>query len=311
MNRFKILKNPSAQPCYAPVEAEPLTKADKTRRVDGVRNAIVSRFIQTAEGRQRLAQSMAAPLRIRIDSNSLARRLFHVEELPQGAMPFYDRLARFPESGDTPIQVVNQEGVVQSVSSSNSIIYIPRFSIQSNPQIPLSQIRAQGFNLIDRAQDLAVQEIHRGEDMRAFWLLESAVRTENRIVRVGENFSDGLHDAISAIEDQEIQARNIFINSRDFSQFQHLPELEHAPSRPELGHPIAQLWDLSIFVSQLVPQGYIYITAEPEKVGLLPIVRDIEVLNADDPSNLNIGFLISETIGMCCNPMGVIRLDLR
>lgn len=56
-----------------------------------LREQIIQQALGTAEGRSRLAQSMIAPLRARLDYQGIARRTFLVEELPQGALPTYDR----------------------------------------------------------------------------------------------------------------------------------------------------------------------------------------------------------------------------
>lgn len=56
-----------------------------------VQEGILSEYLRTSEGRTRLAQSMAAPLRRNLDYQSIARRTFLVEELPPGALPVYDR----------------------------------------------------------------------------------------------------------------------------------------------------------------------------------------------------------------------------
>lgn len=56
-----------------------------------VRQSIISEYIGSTEGRSRLAQSMVAPLRARMDYQSIGRRTFLVEQLPEGALPVYDR----------------------------------------------------------------------------------------------------------------------------------------------------------------------------------------------------------------------------
>lgn len=56
-----------------------------------VQNRILSEYLRTSGGRERLAASMVAPLRERRDYQSVARRTFLVEQLPQGALPIYDQ----------------------------------------------------------------------------------------------------------------------------------------------------------------------------------------------------------------------------
>ncbi len=45
---------------------------------------VISEYIKTAAGRQKLAASMIQPLRFRRDYTSVGRRAFLVEQLPDG-----------------------------------------------------------------------------------------------------------------------------------------------------------------------------------------------------------------------------------
>jgi hypothetical protein len=68
---------------------------------------IISTHIRTAKGRQRLAASMIQPLRRRRDYTSTGRRAFFVEQLPDGALPIYDKdpAIRDPTDGNQATQV--------------------------------------------------------------------------------------------------------------------------------------------------------------------------------------------------------------
>jgi len=56
-----------------------------------VRERIIQQYLGNPEGRQRLGASMANSLRTRRDYTSVARRVFLVDQLPEGALPVYDR----------------------------------------------------------------------------------------------------------------------------------------------------------------------------------------------------------------------------
>jgi hypothetical protein len=51
---------------------------------------IIRQALESQQGRQRLAQAMVAPIRQRMDYQSVGRRTFLVEQLPEGALPIYD-----------------------------------------------------------------------------------------------------------------------------------------------------------------------------------------------------------------------------
>ena len=58
---------------------------------NAVKEQVISEYIKTAAGRQKLAASMIQPLRFRRDYTSVGRRAFLVEQLPDGALPIYDK----------------------------------------------------------------------------------------------------------------------------------------------------------------------------------------------------------------------------
>jgi hypothetical protein len=65
-----------------------------TNKVEGYydyKQGLISRFIATPAGRQKLAASMAQPLRTRIDYSGMSRRALVVDPLLQDVLPTYDR----------------------------------------------------------------------------------------------------------------------------------------------------------------------------------------------------------------------------
>ena len=61
-------------------------------------------------------------------------------------------------------------------------------------------------------------------------------------------------------------------------------------------------------VSKIVPPGTVYGAEDTEFVGVMPIRQDIEVLQADEPKQLKLGWVVSEEIGIgIVNPRGVAK----
>jgi len=68
----------------------------------------------------------------------------------------------------------------------------------------------------------------------------------------------------------------------------------------------AHIWGADILVSKIVPPGTVYGCADPEFVGVMPVRQDIEVLPADEPKQLKLGWVVNEIIGIgILNPRGV------
>ena len=59
-----------------------------------------------------------------------------------------------------------------------------------------------------------------------------------------------------------------------------------------------RLWGADIMVSKIVPPGTVFGAADPEFVGVMPIRQDIEVLPADEPKQLKLGWVVNEIVGI-------------
>ena len=74
---------------------------------------------------------------------------------------------------------------------------------------------------------------------------------------------------------------------------------------------MATLWGAQLMVSRIVPVGKVYVCAEPEFFGRIPIRTELTVLSADDPKARTIGFSIFENLGVgAYNPFALTRLDV-
>ena len=66
------------------------------------------------------------------------------------------------------------------------------------------------------------------------------------------------------------------------------------------------IFGADIVVSKVVPAGQAFACADPEFVGVMPVRQDIEVLPADEPKQLKLGWVVSEIVGIgIVNPRGV------
>jgi len=162
--------------------------------------------MKTAAGRAKLAASMIQPLRLRRDYTSVGRKTFLVEQLPDGALPIYDK------DPNVTAYVVGEEGQnILAITKPRRVIF-PLFEISSNPEIPLTQIKERRYDLIERAQDLAKAEIQAEEDLRAVPALEVA-RSEHHTIG-GQRLYEGRLDFDVAIQ-SAAYARTALHGSRE------------------------------------------------------------------------------------------------
>jgi hypothetical protein len=274
------------------------------------KNEIISAYIKTSQGRQRLAASMIQPLRKRRDYNSVGRRAFFVEQLPDGALPIYDK------DPNVTAYVVGEEGMnIIAVAKPKRVLF-PLFEIASNPEIQLTEIKARRFDLIERAVDLAKSEIQAEEDRKVFNVMDALAAdptNPNPDIPVTTNLTaNALVDAFANVERSDMRVAHVFLNAKDYADLRKWDrdtlDIETQAKLLKTGL-MATLWGAKLIVSRIVPEGTVYVCGEPEFFGRIPVRTELTVLSADDPKNRLIGFSIFENIGIgAFNPYALQRL---
>lgn len=285
------------------------TNAEKQR--------LIGEYIKTPAGRAKLAASMTQPLRTRRDYAAVGRKTFLVEQLPDGALPIYDK------DPDVTAYVVGEEGEnILAITKPRRVIF-PLFEIASNPEIPLTQIKERRFDLIERAQDLARSMIQAAEDERVFAILDSIAtagfdslpaQMNPDIPVIAPITGAALADAFALIERHDLRVARVYMNARDYADLRKfgrdILDIESQATLLKTGL-MATLWGAQIVTSRLVPVGTVYCVCEPEMFGRIPVRTELTVLSADDPKARTIGFSVFENLGIgAYNPRGLVRLTI-
>jgi hypothetical protein len=279
------------------------------------RDELISRAIMTHEGKVALAQAMANPIRRNLDYQGIARRALVVDPLPQGALPVYDR------DIDVAAVVVSSNGTGPESRVFGDRVTVPEFELYSNPTVRIAEVKRRRFNVIDRAVQKARQEIMAQEDANVFAAIDAAADVEN----TSQDIADGgmlkrdLVELKQQVDRWDLVTSKFFMNINEFTDILNWAsgggqgagggEVDPVTQREILQTGLyAHVWGSDIMVSKIVPPGTVYACADPEFVGVMPVRQDIEVLPADEPKQLKLGWVVSEIIGIgITNPRGVAR----
>lgn len=288
---------------------------------DEQRDEMIKQALLTQEGKVALGQAMATPIRRNLDYAGVGRKALVVDPLPQGALPVYDR------DIDVSAVVVSSNGSAPESRVFGDRVTVPEFEIVSNPTVRIAEVKRRRFNVIDRAQQKARQEIQAQEDANVFTALDFASDTtkggENSLQRL--DLTDAAHEGklsklgMLALKRQidrwDLVTSKYFMNINEFTDILSwesagaagASQVDPVTQREILQTGLyGQIFGADIIVSKIVPAGRAFATAEPEFVGVMPIRQDIEVLPADEPKQLKLGWVVSEIIGIgIVNPRGV------
>jgi hypothetical protein len=283
------------------------------------RDEMIKQALSTQEGKIALGQAMANPIRRNLDYQGVGRKALVVDPLPQGALPVYDR------DIDVGAVVISSLGAVPESRVFGDRVTVPEFEIVSNPTVRIAEVKRRRFNVIDRAQQKARQEIQAQEDANVFTALDFASDS----AKGGENTLQTLDNGVTTTELGKVGLLNLKrqidrwdnVTSKYFMNINEFSDILNWESAGAAGasqvDPVTQrellqtglygkIFTADIIVTKMVPPKQVFATAEPEFVGVMPVRQDIEVLPADEPKQLKLGWVVSEIIGIgIVNPRGV------
>ena len=298
------------------------SQATATTLNDGQRDEMIKQALMTQEGKVALGQAMATPIRRNLDYQGVARKALVVDPLPQGALPVYDR------DIDVAAVVVSSNGSAPESRVFGDRVTIPEFEIVSNPTVRIAEVKRRRFNVIDRAQQKARQEIQAQEDANVFSALEFAGDTqlggENTAqalegtgagATAGSLSKAGMLDLKRQVDRWDLVTAKYFMNINEFTDIlgwesagaAGASQVDPVTQRELLQTGLyGHIFGADIVVSKVVPSGRAFACADPEFVGVMPVRQDIEVLPADEPKQLKLGWVVSEIVGIgIVNPRGV------
>lgn len=286
---------------------------------DEQRDEMIARALFDDEGKRALGQAMAVPIRKNLDYAGVGRKALVVDPLPQGVLPVYDT------DIDVAATVISTQGAVPESRVYGDRVTVPEFTIVSHPTIKISEVKRRRFNIIDRAQQKARQEIQAREDENIFAALnfaaddelggENTVQTLNDSTTTTQLARTGLLRLKRQVDNWDNVTAKFFMNINEFTDmldWESAGAAGHSQVDPVTQRELIQsglmgsIYAADIIVSKVVPRKQVFAMAEPEFVGVMPIRQDIEVIPADEPVQLKIGWVVSEEIGIgIVNPRGV------
>lgn len=131
---------------------------------------LINKYLSSPAGRQKLAQSMAQPLRTRLDYSSIGRKALVIEQMPPASLAFYEKDVYKKPYKHRDI-IINSKGKIGK-RYSGVRVQVPTFQVYANPTVKLSDIKMRRFDLISRAKS----EIMEQEDSAIFNALDQMAK---------------------------------------------------------------------------------------------------------------------------------------
>ena len=311
-----------------------LTRTAKTKRLETI-------LSDRQNAMRRIGQGMIGPIQIRLRYEGIVRNVLVEDTLERGPLMPYDILddlgqAYVLNSTDAEVKITPFEG---------KQAFPQLFRIASFPRVRKEDLYYLRVNAVEYAQDETRQAIQKQEDARLILLLEQAIVNLGNIRAagvIGSAPTGGVRTGLAAGPAAAPNEQTVLVGAgnplepADFYNAVTQVEINQLEARRVLAHPadIRDLynWDLNVtgfrfkdevfaggritsfgeFQIQrsiIVPQGEVFLTAEPEFVGVMPVMYSLDVEENHLVEQFYKGWVMDELIGMLVlNPRGLARI---
>lgn len=279
------------------------------RSVNAEREMLVAQALESSEGRVALAQAMVEPIRRALEYQAVGRKLIMVDELPQGALPRYEKDVRQTS------QVISRRGAVPRGITEGEEILVPLFEIATHPTIRLSEVKARRFFIVDRAQIKAKESLQKTEDTLIFAAIHAAIDGDHTVTSTGGALSiTALNQAFASVELHDLIIGKVVMHPLRYADVRNWGKTvyDEATTKEVLTTGLfGHIWTADIHVSSRMSTTEVFVLAPAEYLGAMPIRQDITVIPADEPRVLRLGWVIYEEIGIVIiNPYAAAKVTV-
>jgi len=261
------------------------------------REAALAQALQTEMGIRRIAANMANPVRFKLDYKGIFRKFVIVEQMPDGVPLIFDK-----DLPQVPAVKVGKGGSPRMIEMRGKRVELVAFEIAARVKVPYEELFTRRYRALDRAKDRLVEGIELREDLIGFGLIETASTLVNTPVITGGPFDrDLLAKMFTPIENNRLPVASVLMSPYATQgirrlDFQNLDQVGMQEVR-ETGY-LGNYWGADFYVSDQIPSGTAYTMASPKFFGWMPIRKDTDIIPADDPDNLRLGFVGYELLAM-------------
>jgi len=181
------------------------------------RERLILAAMQTEKGRQLLAQETVPYVRMTLDYQSIARKIFMLDEYEQGASLTYDKEAT------SRAYILSKHGEVITEEAGEDTFDVQPFEIVANPRVRKMTYRRRRYAMLDTLQKRGSEAIYKEEDIKAFSLMKAALLPANtQIVTGGALTKNGLTTAFETIEEQYLAPATCLLDPKAMGDFREL-----------------------------------------------------------------------------------------
>lgn len=276
---------------------------DKNQTRDAAKASLIRKeadlqvALKSPTGLSKIAANLASPVRKFLDYIGVFRRFAVVEGWPDGMPMIYDN-----DVNEFTAVMIGKNGTTRIIETEVLRTELTEFEIVVRPKVPYAELYKRLYQVMKRVKERLEQGMALREDLYGFSLLETASQSRNQTISIATYLTkDALASAFSQIERNRLRVKSILMSPFGIQgirrwQYQDIDNVAREEIRKS-GY-LGSIWDADIYINDQVASGTFYLISEPEMTAWMPIRRDVDVIPADDPDNLLLGFTGYAYMGM-------------
>jgi hypothetical protein len=256
----------------------------------------------TGEGRALLGQELNLPIKAMIDFEGISRKIFRERMLNTGE--FY----RVPKDIRATAYTVGQGGQGIATSLNTDWIVPEEVEINSFPMVDLSDLYLINFDVLERLQETARQEIQLQEDRLAMNLITQAAAYPNQVANFGQVSLAVFSNLQYQVERHRLAVDKFLINRQELNDIKSIVSgaVDMVTQREIiLAGYMGNVYGAKIFVAagigaeEVIQAGNMYAVTAPEYLGEMVIRTELfsEPVNGLATQSFKKGFAFYEKIG--------------
>ena len=258
----------------------------------------------TGQGMSLVAQELALPIKEILDYEGFARKTFRIRKLAQA------ELFRLPRDIRSVAYVIGGDGMTPESRIHGKYVTPEEYKVTSFPTIDIADIYQLNFDVLDRAQDTAKQEIELWEDKAAVNLIDTSAQAINDVVTFASLNISAFEAIRYQVERHRLIVENFMINRAELSDIITSMSTAVDPVTERelilagyIGNILgAQILTTAGLGSEVViPAGTVYATTGADYLGEMGIRIELEAtpFNKFPMGETVKGFAFFEMIGFC------------
>lgn len=273
-------------------------------------------------GLLRLGQSMIGPIQLQLRYQGILRNVLLEDALTPGVPVEYDVMDDLGRA----YYLHGNEGEVRVTPFEGKRMRVELFRLATYPTVKKEDLYWLRSNVVEYAQDQSKQAIMRQEDARLITLLEVSAQQYRQVdssavpgsgalpneVTIASSYIQpgDLYTAVSYTDSRLLDSKRLLcgpIEYRDFYRWEINNVGWAFKDSVVAGEHIVQFGEFQIGKSVMIPKGTVYLTPDPEYLGVFPVMYSLDVEEDNQVERFMRGWVMDELIGMAViNPRGIV-----